>query len=291
MCGRGTTPPPPPRARGAGPFPAIAIAAAIGLAVDPFTAQVAAAVCRPDHLLPVAAGDAAEFLSFRPLTFLPLGKELARRLHLMGVRTLGQFAQLPASAVREQFGSDIEPLHRLARGRGEQTLHPRPVERREEVRQAFDPPLANALHLADALARLAAELAQRLESANLEAGCLHLALGTEGGHHTRHSLALRQPASAAYRLAAALQELAVTLELPDSIIQVVVAAAGLRSATAYQLGLFTPPRVSPLDDALQRLAARHKGCAFYRAAAADPHHPLPERRFRLEPLAHDPSLA
>ena len=264
---------------------------AIGLAADPFTAQVAAAVCRPDRLLPVAADDIANFLASRPLAFLPLGKEPARRLGLMGVRTLGQFAELPALAVREQVGADIEPLHRLARGRGEPVLHPRPRAPREEVRQAFDPPLDNALHLVGALARLAGELAQRLKAANLEAGCLHLSLETEDGPYTRHSLTLRQPSAGAHRLAAALQEITATMELPGGITQVAVTTAGLRPAIAYQLGLFAPPRVSPLDDALHRLAAKHKGCAFYRAAAADPHHPLPERRYRLESIVHDPSLA
>jgi len=264
---------------------------AIGLAADPFTAQVAAAVCRPDHLLPVADGAAAEFLASRPLAFLPLGKEPARRLGLMGVRTLGQFAQLPASAVGEQFGSDVESLHRLALGRGEPALHPRPAGRREEVRREFDPPLDNALRLADALARLAGELAQRLQAADWEAGSLCLELATEDGRHDRHTLTLRRPTADGRRLTAALQEMAATREHPGPVAQMTLVATDLRPATAYQLGLFAPPRVSPLDDALQRLAAKYQGCGFYHAAAADPHHPLPERRFRLEPLAHDPSLA
>jgi nucleotidyltransferase/DNA polymerase involved in DNA repair len=176
-------------------------AAAIGLAADPFTAQVAAAVCRPDRLLPVVGDGAAGFLASRPLTFLSLGKEPARRLGLMGVRTLGQFAALPVAALREQFGrdkvadvvTDIVALHRLARGRGEPALHPRPAERREAVRIEFDPPLANALRLAEALGRLADELAQRLQAANLEAGSLHISVETEDGRHDRHSLTLRRP--------------------------------------------------------------------------------------------------
>jgi nucleotidyltransferase/DNA polymerase involved in DNA repair len=265
---------------------------AIGLAADPFTAQVAAAVCRPDRLLPVAADAGDEFLSSRPLAFLPLGKEPARRLGLMGVRTLGQFAQLPASAVREQFGADIEPLHRLARGRGDQALHLPLAAPREEVRQAFDPPLANALRLADALARLAGELAQRLQAADWEAGTLRLELATEDGGHDRHSLTLRRPTADGRRLTAALQEMIATREHAGPVAHVTIIAADLRPATAYQLGLFASPTgASPFSQAMHRLAAKYKSCGFYHAAAADPHHPLPERRFRLEPLVHDPSLA
>ncbi len=272
-------------------------AAAIGLAADPFTAQVAAAVCRPDRLLPVAAGAAAEFLSSRPLAFLPLGKEPARRLGLMGVRTLGQFAALPAAALREQFASDkstdIIALHRLARGRGGPALHPRPVAPREEVRCEFDPPLANALRLDEALSRLAGELAARLQATNSEVGSLSLELVTEDGRHDRHSLTLRRPTADGRRLTAALQEMAASREHPGPVAQMTVVATDLRSATAYQLGLFTLPTgaASPFTQAIERLAARYKGCGFYHASATDPHHPLPERRYRLEPLYHDPTLA
>ncbi len=270
---------------------------AIGLAADPFTAQVAAAVGRPDRLLPVAGNAAAEFLSSRPLAFLPLGKEPARRLGLMGVRTLGQFAALPAAALREQFASDkstnIIALHRLARGRGEPALHPRPAAPREEARCEFDPPLTNALRLAEALARLAGELAQRLQVANLEAGSLSLELATDDGCHDRHSLTLRRPTAGGRRLTAALQEMAASREQPGPVAQMTVVATDLRSATAYQLGLFTlsTGAASPFTQAMDRLAAKYKRCGFYHAAAADPHHPLPERRYRLEPLSHDPTLA
>ena len=267
-------------------------APAIGLSADPFTAQVAAAVCRPDHLLPVAAGDAAEFLSPRPLNFLPLGKEPARRLHLMGIRTLGQFAGLPASALREQFGGDIEPLHRLARGAAAEPLRPRPAERREEVRRDLDYPLSNALLLGEMLARMSDELAQRLQATAVEGRTLCLTLETEDGQTRRQSLTLRRPTAGAERLVAALKELAARVEILSGITGLTVTIAGLTPMAAYQLGLFAGQQgdSSPLHGALRNLIAKYQSSNFYRPVLAERSHPLPERRFQLEALVYDPAV-
>ena len=75
--------------------------------------------------------------------------------------------------------------------------------------------------------------------------------------------------------------------------QMTVAVADLRPATAYQMGLFAPQPgdSSPFYRAMQRLIAKHRQCGFYLAALTEHSHPLPERRFQLESLAHDPALA
>jgi nucleotidyltransferase/DNA polymerase involved in DNA repair len=267
-------------------------APAIGLSADPFAAQVAAAVCRPERLLPVAADGAAEFLSSRSLDFLPLSKETSRRLHLMGIRTLGQFARLPAPAVREQFGREVEPLHRLAQGEGGQPLQPRPAERREEVQRRFDDPLTNSLILGDIVGQMAGELAQRLQAAGLEGCNLSFNLKTENGQNLRQNLTLRHPTADARRLVAALTELAATVEHSCGVVGVVVAVGNLTPAMAYQLGLFDRQLgdSSPFYRALHNLIAKYRSCGFYRPVLAEHPHPLPERRFQLEALTHDPAV-
>lgn len=266
-------------------------APAIGLSADPFTAQVAAAVCRQNHLLPVAAGDAAEFLAGRPLNFLPLSKEPARRLSLMGIKTLGQFAQLPLTALREQFGGDIEPLHRLARGEGREPMRPRPAEQREEVGRQFDDAIDSAHMLAAVLAQMAEELALRLQAGDLEGRALHLTLETGRGR-MQQSITLRRPTAAGERLAAALNELAAKAEPAGGITGAAVAVADLTSTAAYQLQMFDGQQSdsSPLHRAMQNLIAKYKTGRFYRPTLAEHRHPLPERRFQLERVAYDPSL-
>lgn len=267
-------------------------APAIGLASDPFTAQVAAAVCRPNHLLPVAADGAAEFLASRPLNFLPLGKEPARRLHLMGIRTLGQFARLPASAVREQFGSDINRLHRLAGGVAAEPLRPKAAGPREEVQRRFDYSIGNTLLLNELLAEISGELARRLQSAVVEGRTLYLLLETEDGLTQQQSLTLRRPTADAGRLVAALKELTAKVGILSGITRIVVTAADLSPLSAYQLGLFAAQGDSsfPLHRALHNLIAKYRNCSFYRPTLTECSHPLPERRFQLEALAHDPAV-
>jgi protein ImuB len=64
----------------------------------------------------VPAGREAGLLAPLPLEAAPLATEARRRLHLLGVRTLGQFARLPEDAVRARFGVEGAHAHRLARG-------------------------------------------------------------------------------------------------------------------------------------------------------------------------------
>lgn len=267
-------------------------APAIGLSPDPFTAQVAAVVCRPNHLLPVAADGAAEFLASRPLDFLPLGKEAARRLHLMGVRTLGQFAGLPASAVREQFGPEIEPLHWLAQGTAAIPLRLRPSEPREEVMRRFEDALTNALSLEQILAQMCSELAQRLQAAGMEGRTLHLTLATNDGYTWRQGLTLHRPTASAERLVAALTELIAKANISSGVISVAVTIAGLTPTAAYQLGLFDRQQgdIWTFYHTLHNLVAKYRNCGFYRPVLAEHPHPLPERRFQLEALAHDPAV-
>jgi protein ImuB len=68
----------------------------------------------------VAPGGSAAFLAPLPLRVLE-SSELARVLLTLGIRTLGQFATLPADAVGNRFGAAGIQAHRLARG-----LDPRP---------------------------------------------------------------------------------------------------------------------------------------------------------------------
>ena len=75
------------------------LSAAIGLATNKFTAEVAATVCRGDHTLPVQSGKDAQFLASRSLKFLHIERDIARRLYLLGIYTLGQLANLPLSAL------------------------------------------------------------------------------------------------------------------------------------------------------------------------------------------------
>ena len=66
----------------------------------------------------------------------------------------------------------------------------------------------------------------------------------------------------------------------------------LAPLAAHQPGLFeSPGGSSALHRAMQNLIAKYKTCGFYRPVLAEHTHPLPEKRFQVQTLAYDPTLA
>jgi protein ImuB len=121
------------------------IAARIGIADDRFTAWVAAAhggaergagasrgagreatprpaIAREDRgVVSVPRAGSAAFLAPRPLSLLAITPEVQHMLEALGVRTLGEFAALPAPSVARPLEADYQAL---ARGDSGSTLRP-----------------------------------------------------------------------------------------------------------------------------------------------------------------------
>src|SRR5437867_4174337 len=98
--------------------------ASVGTAWDPragvaerrFAALAAASVARPGQALVVREADAARFLAPLPLSLLPLPPERYAELEGLGVKRLGELAELPGGAVAERLGPEGRRAWRLARG-------------------------------------------------------------------------------------------------------------------------------------------------------------------------------
>jgi hypothetical protein len=127
----------------------------IGIADDRFTAWVAAAHGSPaahdEHgVTTVPRGGSAAFLAPRPLSLLAIPAEVQHMLEALGVRTLGEFAALPAPSVHRPLEADYQAL---ARGEGGTTLRAYVPEApvREEIIVS-----GNVLDRADAVAGPAA---------------------------------------------------------------------------------------------------------------------------------------
>ena len=255
----------------------------VGLAADRFTAHVAATLSRPNHLRPVAPQNEKEFLAGQSLSFLPLDGETARRLRLLGIRTLGQFAGLSQSSLQEQFGTDILPLYRLAQGRAEQTPRPPQVRHGPQLARRFDPPLGDWLVLQTVLERVAMEMAGQLQEMHRAAGVVSLKIETEEGTQQEHRI-LRQPTANTTHLVHHLHALQEQLSLHAPVTALTVSAGELAPWAAQQLSLFTPPASHQMNRLLPTIMARHKTARFYRPLLSDVAHPLPECRFQLQPV-------
>jgi len=127
---------------------ALGLTGRVGIADDRFTAWVAAAygaagqrlgdhggnALEPGHedVITVARGGSAAFLAPRPLSLLAIAPEVQHMLETLGVRTLGEFAALPAPSVARPLEADYQAL---ARGDSGTLLRPYAPEAalREEV--------------------------------------------------------------------------------------------------------------------------------------------------------------
>lgn len=98
----------------------IGITASVGVSVNKLVSKVASDAGKPDGLVVVPAGEEAAFLAPRPLRELPMvGPKTADALSKLGLRTIGDLARVPVSALQAKFGRHGVELHERAHGRFE----------------------------------------------------------------------------------------------------------------------------------------------------------------------------
>jgi len=268
--------------------------AALGLAGGKFPAYAAAASAAPDEALIIAPGQEARFLAPLPVVLLPLDEEAAHRLHVLGLRTLGQLAALPVAALLHQLGMRGRLLHQLARGHDDRPVVGRRPEAVETALRHFDGPIAEREGLAAVFRDIAVELAERLRAGYLACREVRLTLYLDDHTVPVGRFVLRQPTSSPQRLAEILLGLLERAGIEVGVSEVEVTLAGLLPAVGQQLDLFAHglEQGSRLREIVNDLAARYGPDCFYRVALSHPEAVLPERRFHLERAnRHDPSVA
>lgn len=137
-----------------------------GIADGLFAAQLAAQAAAPGKAVIVGTGRAREFLARQPVSVLD-SPELADLLPRLGIRTLGEFASLPATEAVNRFGTPGSIAHRLARGLAPRPLTPRPPAADLSVSAVFDPPERSAEPVVFAAKRLAERMHAGLSARGL----------------------------------------------------------------------------------------------------------------------------
>ena len=80
-----------------------------GIAPTPFVARVVAERTPPGEVRSVDDGRA--FLAPLPLDLLPVDPKVHEELRLLGLRSVGEFADLPRGSVFDRFGSAVARAH------------------------------------------------------------------------------------------------------------------------------------------------------------------------------------
>lgn len=89
----------------------------MGIAKDKFTSYVGARACSLSDYKIVDEGKERNFLAPYPVHLLPLDQDLLETFFILGVKTLGDFANLPAEDVLKRYGK--EGLRWLTMAKGE----------------------------------------------------------------------------------------------------------------------------------------------------------------------------
>lgn len=173
----------------------------VGIADGVFAARLATRRAEPGASGPgaskpgasnvVAPGKSPLFLAPWPVVVLrglmgdSAGDALTSLLVRLGLRTLGDFAALPAPSVLARFGTDGARAHRVAAGLDELTAAPTPPPPDLVETCELDPPATRV----DEVAFVAKELADRLldRLAALGLSCSQVVVEAETEHGERHS--------------------------------------------------------------------------------------------------------
>ena len=157
---------------------------AVGVADGVFAATLAARMDTAGVVVPV--GEAARFLAPHPLSVLDVTHalpdlDLVGLLGRLGIRTLGEFAALPAAGVLTRFGVAGAAAHRLASG-----LEPRPPATRppgEDLAAVMklDPPVEQSEPVVFVAKSLADELHANLAARGLACVRVEVEVSTEDG--------------------------------------------------------------------------------------------------------------
>src|SRR5215470_12427125 len=214
------------------------------------------------------------FLAPLPIQLLAPDAALLATLQRWGIRTLGDLAALPASAVATRLGSAGAQLAYRALGEDEHPLAPRPLplhfEETAELEYGVDSLEPFLFVVRGLLDRLLARLALR----GLICGDLRLGLGLTGRGRDERTVTVAAPSNEIKPLLT-LVRLHLEAHPPGAAVETVRLSAVPERLRALQLDLFRPngPAPAQLAVTLARLAAL---CGAERLGApvvADSHRP------------------
>ncbi|MBV9049637.1 MAG: hypothetical protein JOY58_15280 [Solirubrobacterales bacterium] len=268
---------------------ALGVPARFGVAPSRFAAVAAAtkARVRRPAIVSGSRAQARAYLAPLPVALLrarPMLADLPDALERLGVRTLGELAELPLAALADRFGTAGLLAHELASG-GDGALRPRPAA--EFIRESLElPEAASGIQLERGVGLLIDRLLARRErrGRTLRAVVLSAVLVEQGGT-CRERIAFREALADPVRIRLALVPRLALIPAPAEEIRLAVESFGPPSSD--QRALLEDPtvaRAARLREAIHQARAAAGPDAALRVLEVDPDSRFPERRAVLAPF-------
>lgn len=172
----------------------------IGVADGPLIAHLAARAATPHTPRIVPPGTAPSFVAPLPLSALAglvTAPDILATWTQLGLRTLGDVAALPASAVLGRFGTDGTRLQQLAAGMDPTTSSPTPLPEEVDAVLDFDPPETRADAVAFAVRAAADSFVHHLVDLGLSCAQVVVTLSTDHAEEHRRRWRLDGPGRSA----------------------------------------------------------------------------------------------
>ncbi len=268
---------------------ALKVPARYGVAPSRFAAVAAAAKARVRRAAIVSGSraQARAYLAPLPVSLLrarPVLADLPEALERLGVRTLGELAELPLAALADRFGTAGLMAHELASG-GDGALRPRPAA--EFLRESLElPEAASGVQLERGVGLLIDRLLARRERRGRTFRVVVLsAMLVEQGGTWRERVVFREALADPVRMRLVLAPRLALIPAPAEEIRLAVERFG--PPTSDQRALLEDPaaaRAARLREAIRQTRAAAGRDAALRVLEVDPGSRFPERRAVLAPF-------
>jgi len=253
----------------------------LGVAATKFGACVAARASQLGPGYRIVAEDDRSYLASFPVDWLPLSDEALRRLGLLGIHTMGRFAELSSSAVAEQFGPESLEAHRWARGQDDRPV----IGQQQKVLEAhveFEVPETRLEPLLAAMLIKSQQGLRDLKRRGLAVKRVEIQLRFCGGTSARGSVWVGDLLGPR-KLRAILENLLAGLTGEgDGVMEGWLRMVGLELWVGKQLGLFAHAESRQhMASTLRKLASKHSSGRIVQACIVAPNTPLVGHRYGL----------
>jgi DNA polymerase-4 len=228
-----------------------ALIASVGVAPNKFLAKLASDHGKPNGLVVVPPEQVTEFLAPLPVGRIwGIGAKGEKRLHALGIRTIGQLAALPEQLLADHFGEAGRHVWRLAHGQDGRAVVPDREAKSISTETTFSQDIGDRATLRTWLLDQVDHLAARLRLVGVQARTVELKVRSSAFRMRIRSLSLAEATAstqALWQAAVALFERSVTADiLPVRLLG--VGATNLTRERVVQGHLFE-------DDGRRRQAA------------------------------------
>lgn len=155
--------------------------ASVGIAPNKFIAKIASDLEKPDGLVIVEKNKIQDFLNPLPISKLwGAGEKTIEKLNKLGIRTVGDLAQLPLNVLESRFGKFGKHFYALSRGIDDRDVKPRQNVKSVSNEYTFSDDIDDAVLVKETLLKLTEKVSYRMRKKNLFGRTIHLKLRYQG---------------------------------------------------------------------------------------------------------------